>query len=204
MLGSLSAVLPELIVATAACLALVVDALRPTKNAISAFIISLVALALVFFLSFGAAGEASGIMSGQVIADRFGAVAKMVIVAVVFIVLCYSHPYLAARSLAKGEYYVLALLSTAGMLVLVSSGNLVTVYLGVELMSLCLYAMVAFDRDNPGAGEAAMKYFILGAIASAVLLLIMERKWPNFLKNPIYDSMQEARHYIEQGEMESD
>ena len=70
----------------------------------------------------------------------------------------------------RGEYYVLALTALLGIFVLVSANSLLTVYIGVELMSLSLYAMVAFDRENGIAAESAMKYFVLGAIASGMLL----------------------------------
>ncbi|MEY4762545.1 MAG: hypothetical protein RLZZ200_2401, partial [Pseudomonadota bacterium] len=74
------------------------------------------------------------------------------------------------RRIHKGEYYVLSLTALLGILVMASAGNLITVYIGVELLSLSLYALVAFDRDNGVAAEAAMKYFVLGAIASGTLL----------------------------------
>jgi NADH-quinone oxidoreductase subunit N len=74
------------------------------------------------------------------------------------------------RGLLKGEYYLLGLFATLGMLVMISAHSLITMYLGLELMSLALYAMVAFDRESPVAAESAMKYFVLGAIASGVLL----------------------------------
>ena len=84
--------------------------------------------------------------------------------------LLYSREYLERRGMMRGEYYVLALTALLGMFVLVSANSLLTVYIGVELMSLSLYAMVAFDRDNGVAAESAMKYFVLGAIASGMLL----------------------------------
>jgi len=85
-------------------------------------------------------------------------------------VLLYSVSYLKARELFKGEYYVLAVFSTLGMFVMISAHHFLTLYLGLELMSLCLYAMVAMHRDSGVATEAAMKYFILGALASGMLL----------------------------------
>jgi NADH-quinone oxidoreductase subunit N len=82
----------------------------------------------------------------------------------------YAFGYLRDRDLLKGEYYLLGLFATLGMFVMISGYSLLTIYLGLELMSLALYAMVAFDRDSPVAAEAAMKYFVLGAIASGVAL----------------------------------
>jgi NADH-quinone oxidoreductase subunit N len=78
--------------------------------------------------------------------------------------------YLAARNLDKGEFYVLVLFATLGMMVMISASHFVTIYLGLELLALSLYALVAIDRDSARATEAAMKYFVLGAMASGLLL----------------------------------
>ena len=86
------------------------------------------------------------------------------------VALLYSRDYLQRRGMMRGEYYVLALTALLGIFVLVSANSLLTVYIGVELMSLSLYAMVAFDRESGIAAESAMKYFVLGAIASGMLL----------------------------------
>jgi NADH-quinone oxidoreductase subunit N len=88
----------------------------------------------------------------------------------VIVVLIYSRDYLVVRQLDKGEYYVLVLFATVGMMVMISAAHFLTIYLGLELLSLSLYALVAIDRDNPRATEAAMKYFVLGALASGLLL----------------------------------
>lgn len=82
----------------------------------------------------------------------------------------YSRGYLLERDLFKGEFYVLALFAVLGMMIMVSAHNFITIYLGLELLSLCLYAMVALNRDSKVSTEAAMKYFILGALASGLLL----------------------------------
>jgi NADH-quinone oxidoreductase subunit N len=84
--------------------------------------------------------------------------------------LLYSREYLERNGLFRGEFFILALVALLGVMVMVSAGSLLTVYLGVELLSLSLYAMVAFDRDSGVAAESAMKYFVLGAIASGTLL----------------------------------
>ena len=93
----------------------------------------------------------------------------MVLTVTVF-VFAYSRNYLLERGLVKGEFYLLGLFAVLGMLILASAANLLTVYLGLELLSLSMYAMVALHRDNANASEAAMKYFILGALASGMLL----------------------------------
>jgi NADH-quinone oxidoreductase subunit N len=84
--------------------------------------------------------------------------------------LLYSRQYLTERGLFRGEYYVLSLLAMLGIMVIISANSLLTIYLGIELLALALYALVAFDRDSGIAAEAAMKYFVLGAIASGTLL----------------------------------
>jgi NADH-quinone oxidoreductase subunit N len=84
--------------------------------------------------------------------------------------LLYSRSYMTQRGTARGEYYVLALTALLGIFVLASANSMLTLYMGVELLALSVYAMVAFDRDNGIAAEAAMKYFVLGAIASGMLL----------------------------------
>ncbi|MCX7179892.1 MAG: NADH-quinone oxidoreductase subunit NuoN, partial [Proteobacteria bacterium] len=88
----------------------------------------------------------------------------------VFVVLVYSRGYLAVRDLDKSEYYLLILFATLGMNVMISASHFLTLYLGLELLSLSLYALVALDRDSARATEAAMKFFVLGAMASGLLL----------------------------------
>jgi NADH-quinone oxidoreductase subunit N len=102
--------------------------------------------------------------------DRMAQVLKVVTLLSVAVVFVYSTDYLQRRSILKGEYYVLGLFATLGAMVLISAGSLITLYLGLELMSLCLYAMVAFDRESGIAAESAIKYFVLGSMASGTLL----------------------------------
>jgi NADH-quinone oxidoreductase subunit N len=102
--------------------------------------------------------------------DRMAQVLKLVTLLTVAAVFVYSTDYLRRRAILKGEYYVLGLFATLGAMVLISAGSLITLYLGLELMSLCLYAMVAFDRESGIAAESAIKYFVLGSMASGTLL----------------------------------
>src|SRR5580693_7725264 len=102
--------------------------------------------------------------------DRMAQVLKVVTLLSVAVVFVYSTDYLRRRAILKGEYYVLALFATVGALVLISAGSLITLYLGLELLSLSLYAMVAFDRDSGIAAESAIKYFVLGSMSSGTLL----------------------------------
>jgi NADH-quinone oxidoreductase subunit N len=102
--------------------------------------------------------------------DGLADLLKLAIYAVGSGVFVYSREYLRARGLDRGEYFVLGLFGVLGMMVMVSAGHFLTLYLGLELLSLSLYAMIAFQRDSATATEAAMKYFVLGALASGMLL----------------------------------
>src|SRR5579862_2370892 len=110
------------------------------------------------------------VLGGLFELDRMAQVLKVVTLIAVAVVFVYSTDYLRRRSILKGEYYVLGLFATLGAMALISAANLITLYLGLELMSLCLYAMVAFDRDSGIAAESAIKYFVLGSMASGTLL----------------------------------
>lgn len=164
---------PEVFVLTMACTILVVDVFLPDRMRAVSYYLSLATLAAAAVLSFA---QLSGGMSsmrifdGMFISDSLGMLAKLTIEIIVFIAFFYSRAYLADRKLFRGEYYVLGLFGMLGMMVMVSAGNLLTIYLGLELLSLSLYALVAFNRDSASSSEAAMKYFVLGAIASGLLL----------------------------------
>ncbi|MEO8165027.1 MAG: NADH-quinone oxidoreductase subunit NuoN, partial [Betaproteobacteria bacterium] len=102
--------------------------------------------------------------------DPLSDVLKLFLYLTVAVVLVYARDYLTERGLYKGEFFVLALFALLGMMVMVSASHFLTLYLGLELLSLSLYAMVALQRDSSIATEAAMKYFVLGALASGMLL----------------------------------
>jgi NADH-quinone oxidoreductase subunit N len=108
--------------------------------------------------------------NGMFMDDPMGDVLKLMVYIAVIVFLVYARHYAEARGLFRGEFLVLVLLSTLGMMVMISANHFLTLYLGLELMSLSLYAMVALDRDSPVATEAAMKYFVLGALSSGLLL----------------------------------
>ena len=108
--------------------------------------------------------------SGMFVDDVMSDVLKLLIFGGAMVALVYSRAYIAARGLFRGEFFVLALFATLGMMVMISASHLLTLYLGLELLSLSLYAMVALQRDSAVATEAAMKYFVLGALASGMLL----------------------------------
>lgn len=161
----------EIFVATMICVILVVDLFVSDKNRIFTYILSLSTLVGAFIITLGQMGDGVQIIfDGTFIADPAAAVLKLFTYAVVGFVFVYSRDYLRDRQIFKGEYYLLGLFATLGMMVMISAHNFLTVYLGLELLSLSLYAMVAFNRDSSMAAEAAIKYFVLGAIASGTLL----------------------------------
>jgi NADH-quinone oxidoreductase subunit N len=174
MVLTMADVLPaaaEVFVALAACLLLLVDAVVGARARGAAFLIAIAALAgAAWVTSAVAVPGRTVVLGGHFIADPMGTVLKLFAYGAAAVTLLYSRDYLERRDLLKGEYLVLALFAVLGIQVIVSAGSLLTLYLGIEIMSLSLYAMVAFDRDDGVAAEAAMKYFVLGAIASGALL----------------------------------
>jgi NADH-quinone oxidoreductase subunit N len=159
----------EIVLATGICVVMLADLfLAPRLRGIT-LTLSLATLAVAAWYAGGVEGSVLT-FSGSYIADPLAKLLKMFTLLIVGVVFIYSNSYLRDRDLLKGEYYMLGLFATLGMLVMISAHSLITMYLGLELMSLALYSMVAFDRESPVAAEAAMKYFVLGAIASGVLL----------------------------------
>ncbi len=162
---------PEIFLLTMACLTLVVDVYVSERYRLLTYQLSqaaIVGTAVLVLLLFPHSPEVT--FSGSFVNDELAAVLKLAALAVTYFVFLYSRTYLRERNLFKGEFFVLAQFAVLGMMVLISGASLLTVYLGLELLSLCLYAMVALDRDSANASEAAMKYFVLGALASGMLL----------------------------------
>jgi NADH-quinone oxidoreductase subunit N len=162
---------PEIFLGLAACAILLLDLLLNDAQRRWTGILAVAALLITAGL------VALQPVSGRIVAlgglfelDMMAKVLKVVTLLSVAVVFVYSTDYLRRRAIFKGEYFVLGLFATLGAMVLISAGSLITLYLGLELMSLCLYAMVAFDRDSGIAAESAIKYFVLGSLASGTLL----------------------------------
>jgi len=170
--SSLAPVTPEICLVVAICAILLIDVFAGERRAGLTSTLTLLALALSAALTVGYAhvSERVVILQGMYVADELAFVLKLAGFLVVAVALLYSRSYLINRNILRGEYYVLALTALLGIFVLVSANSLLTVYLGVELLALSVYAMVAFDRDSGISAESAMKYFVLGAIASGALL----------------------------------
>ena len=174
MILSLADVQPaaaEIFVALAACVLLLVDAVAGARARGAVFVLAIASLAGAAWVSSAVTPESRLVLlGGHFVADPMGTVLKLFAYGAAAVTLLYSRDYLERRELLKGEYLVLALFAVLGIQVIVAAGSLLSLYLGIEIMSLALYAMVAFDRDDSVAAESAMKYFVLGAIASGALL----------------------------------
>ncbi len=167
----LTLALPELVVLAMACLVLVVDLYLDEKQRHVTYILSQLTLLAGFVITAVYYSTATEIgFHGHYVKDAMGDVLKLVIFVATATVFLYSRDYLKERGMFKGEYYVLGLLGVLGMMIMVSAHSLLTIYLGLELFSLCLYALVAFNRESPAGAEAAMKLFVLSALASGMLL----------------------------------
>ena len=170
--ASLAPAIAEIWLALAACIVLLVDVFAGERRRGLTPTLTLLALALggALTVQYGAVGQRTLLFDGMYVADELAWALKLAGFLFVAVALLYSRSYLENRRILRGEYYVLALTALLGIFVLTSANSLLTVYLGVELLALSVYAMVAFDRDSGISAEAAMKYFVLGALASGALL----------------------------------
>ena len=163
-------VMPELFLLAAISCILLFDLYVKEELKKFTYHLSQLALLITGLLAFNLIGENVTIFSGTFVLDTLGSTFKVFIAGFSIIALVYSRYYLSVHSLLRNEYFILALMSILGMLVMVSGHSLLTLYLGLEIMSLSLYALIATARDRAFAIEAALKYFVLGAIASGLLL----------------------------------
>ncbi|OOZ36970.1 NADH-quinone oxidoreductase subunit NuoN [Solemya velesiana gill symbiont] len=170
-LSTLIPVLPEIFILSAACLVLVVDLfLKEEQRVISYGITQASLLLAIGITAVTATGETQVVFDGSVIRDTMSDVLKIAIFIITAGAFLYAKDYLRDRDIFKGEFYVLGLFTVLGMMVMVSANTFLTIYLGLELLTLSMYALVAFNRDSVIGSEAAMKYFVLGALASGMLL----------------------------------
>ncbi len=168
-----AAALPEMFISVMACFILIYRMFDTSScpNRIP-FIASVATLVIAAVLAVMAAGGAESVIAfnGAFVSDSMSKVVKVMMALVTTAVFLYGYRYNAERGYFKTEFYVLGLFGVVGMMIMASAAHLLTLYVGLELFSLSLYSMVAFYRDSKVGSEAAMKYFILGALASAVLL----------------------------------
>lgn len=162
--------LPELVLVGAAFALLLLDLFLDERRRVVTHLLSVATLVVVAAMIAGGIGGQGTVLGGMFVRDTAADVLKIAITLVGAVSLVYGWPFLRARGLYKGEVAILMLFATAGMMLMVSAGSLVMIYLGLEMLALCSYALVAIDRDSPLASEAAIKYFILGSLASGLLL----------------------------------
>ncbi len=163
--------LPEMVMLAMTCLVLVVDLFLPQEKRGFTLLLTVVTLMLTIaaVVLVAPVGSVSS-FGGSFVLDQLAVVLKIATCGVSILVFVYSRDYLIDHDIYRGEYYVLGLFATLGMMVMISAHSFLLVYLGLELLSLSLYAMIAFNRNSLIASESAMKYFVLGAMASGLLL----------------------------------
>jgi NADH-quinone oxidoreductase subunit N len=167
----LAAVYPEIFLVGMAAAIMLVDLFLPGEQRQVSYGLTLLTLAGCAVITIATGDFAVvQVFNGTLVDDLMGDVLKLMVYLAVFVLLVYSREYTSLRGMFRGELFVLALFATLGMMVMVSANHFLTLYLGLELLSLCLYSMVALQRDSTVATEAAMKYFVLGALASGLLL----------------------------------
>jgi NADH-quinone oxidoreductase subunit N len=162
---------PEIFLLTMACIILVVEAFVGERQRHISYILSQLTLLVAAIISWNMLDTERAIaLGGTFVHDPMAALLKASIFLIVLGAFTYARGFHTSKGDLRGEYYVLGLFATLGMMVMISAHSLLTIYLGLELLSLSLYAMVATDRDSARGSEAAMKYFVLGALASGMLL----------------------------------
>ena len=170
-LATLAPAMPEIVLLLLASVLLLIDAfLAESERHITYWLaqVTLVGTAVLTVFTLGTPSSVT--FNGMFVSDMLSQVLKIATLLTVAATLMLSRTYLELRGLLKGEFLTLALFGTLGMMVMISAHNFVTLFLGLELMALSQYSIVALQRDSVRATEAAMKYFVLGALSSGLLL----------------------------------
>ena len=168
--ADLAPLVPELVLVGMAFVLLMLDLFLDERRRIVTHVAAVATLVVVGALVVAGVGGHGTVLGGMFVRDTAADVLKVAILATSALSMLYLWPFLRARELYKGEVAVLVMFATTGMMLLVSAGSLVMIYLGLEMLALCSYALVAIDRDSPLASESAIKYFVLGSLASGLLL----------------------------------
>ena len=162
---------PEMTLLGLICVVLIADLFIDDENRVITFWLTMLSLFVTGAVLLATAPETRmEVFSGSYVSDPFSQILKLGTVIFVALSFFYARDYLRANELHKGEFYLLGLFGLLGMMIMTSANSLLTMYLGLETLALSLYALVAIDRNNVTAAESAMKYFVLGAIASGCLL----------------------------------
>ena len=169
--SDLSLILPEVFVLSMAMIVLMTDLfIKPSSRWIIFVLSQLTLLGGAYLTSQHFNHETQFAFSNMFVRDGLADLLKMVSYIGTSLIFFYSRSYMKDRDLYRGEYFSLVLFALLGMMIMISSHNMLLVYMGLELLSLCLYSLAALDRDNQKATESAIKYFVLGALASGLLL----------------------------------
>lgn len=169
MIKDLWVILPEIVLLVMISITLLLDLFCSKKTNVVTYLASQLSLIVTAICCWVVRGNGSA-FNGQFVLDPFATTLKIAILVLMFFVLLYSREYTRDREMAYGEFQLLALFSTLGMMFMVSAKSLLMIYLSLELFSLPLYALVALRRNSKLATEAGMKYFVMGALASGMLL----------------------------------
>jgi NADH-quinone oxidoreductase subunit N len=162
--------LPEVVLLIGAFTLLILDLFLSERQRVITHGLALLTMAVSFCMLLTDVGGSGTVFNGMFVRDVMANVTKLAILLVSGLSLVYGWPYLRERKLYPGEVPVLVMFATVGMMMMVSAGSLVMVYLGLELLALCSYALVALNREDGLSSEAAMKYIVLGSLASGLLL----------------------------------
>lgn len=161
---------PEIYLAVASLFLLLYGAYKAPKANVTLVLVSVLVLALSGFLAYDGGAAPQAIFSGMFVSNAFTMIVKLIIIAASILALMLATDWLSAVEGRPFEYAVLVLLATLGMMLMVSAGNLLVLYMALEMMSLSLYVLASFDRDNAKSSEAGLKYFVLGSLASGMIL----------------------------------
>lgn len=167
----LSLLTSEIFLLSAICVILIVDLFQRDKERKLTFNLTLMSLVTLFIVDVNQISAVREVVFyGHWVHDQLAIILKLAIYITTFIALLYARPFINNRNLMRGEYYVLTLFSVLGMMIMVSANSFLVAYLGLELLSLSLYALIALQRDSKQASESAVKYFVMGGLASGFLL----------------------------------
>ena len=171
MLSQVTLLVPEIVLLTLACIILILDTFSDDMDrTLTYWLAQLSLVAVILLVLFMSPDTEIYAFSNNFVSDPMSIVLKVVICVITLVVFLYSYDYLKEHGIVRGEYFVLGLFAVLGMMVMSSAASLLTVYLGLELLSLSLYSLVAMHKHLRSGSEAAMKYFVLGALASGMLL----------------------------------
>jgi NADH-quinone oxidoreductase subunit N len=162
---------PEMTLLGLICIVLVADLFVDDEHRMVTYWLTMISLGITMLTLLSTAPlEQIVLFDGAYVSDPLSQVLKIAAVGFVAIAFVYARDYLRVNDLHKGEYYILGMLGLLGMMIMMSANSMLPMYLGLETLALSQYALVAIDRKNSNAAESAMKYFVLGAIASGALL----------------------------------